>query len=100
MQSCRISSAWPAAERRPAFGVPERFRASRSEEGVSQIELDHLGALGGRSFVEPAPTNRRRIAVNAPEYSRARTWGKRVAVLNPTVFGRYHARTLADTVNN
>jgi hypothetical protein len=98
---CRAveSASWPAAERRPACGVPERFRASRSEEGVSQIELDHLGALGGRSFVEPRrqPASYRR---QRQFYSRARTWGKRVVVLNPTVFGSYHARTLADTVNN
>ena len=68
------------------FGVPERFRASRSEEGVSQIELDHRGALGGRSFVEPAPTNRRRIAANAPVLQQGSHLGKTSCGTQPDGF--------------
>ena len=57
-----------------------------SEEGVSQIELDHLGALGGRSFVEPAPTKRRRIAVNAPVLQQGSHLGKTSCGTQPDGF--------------
>ena len=93
-----------AGGRRPSAFGPSECRSGSEPLVRKRVSLKLNLTIGGHLVAAPLLSPRRRTGVVSPPtrqfYSRARTWGKRVVVLNPTVFGRYHARTLADTVNN
>ena len=90
--------------RRPSGDRPSECRSGSEPLVRKRVSLKLNLTIWGHLVAAPLLSPRRRTGVVSPStrqfYSRARTWGKRVVVLNPRGFGRYYARTLADTVNN